>query len=190
MLPCRSREGRGDKHQVVLSAVIEINRKMQWCGWVGQRRLLLFFNINFFGCAASYSMWEPQASLWPMGSFAVALVEACGLLFPDQGLNPGPMPGAQNVSWLYHQGSPLSLSLSCPAPGDPMDYSPPVSSVCGISQCRTLVWVLLVSISGDLPDPGIEPQCPALAGGLVATGPPGKPPSRAEASVETRRRRS
>ena len=28
--------------------------------------------------------------------------------------------------------------------------------------------------SGDLPDPGIEPTSPALAGGLFATGPPGK----------------
>ena len=114
VLPCQSREGRGDKHQVVLSAVMEINRKMQWCGWVGQQRLLLFFNINFFGCAASYSTWEPQASLWPMGSFAVALVEACGLLFPDQELNPGPMPGAQNLSCCTARAVPCPCH--CPVP--------------------------------------------------------------------------
>ena len=29
---------------------------------------------------------------------------------------------------------------------------------------------------GDLPDPGIEPGSPALAGGFFTTGPPGKPP--------------
>ena len=27
---------------------------------------------------------------------------------------------------------------------------------------------------GDLPNPGIEPQCPALAGGFFTTSPPGK----------------
>ena len=30
---------------------------------------------------------------------------------------------------------------------------------------------------GDLPNPGIEPGCPALAGGFFTTEPPGKPPS-------------
>ena len=28
---------------------------------------------------------------------------------------------------------------------------------------------------GDLPDPGIEPRSPALAGGFLTTKPPGKP---------------
>ena len=28
---------------------------------------------------------------------------------------------------------------------------------------------------GDLPDPGIQPESPALAGGFFITGPPGKP---------------
>ena len=31
--------------------------------------------------------------------------------------------------------------------------------------------------SGDLPDPGIKPGYPALAGRLFTTGPPGKPPN-------------
>ena len=30
---------------------------------------------------------------------------------------------------------------------------------------------------GDLPDPGIEPATPALAGGFFTTEPPGKPPA-------------
>ena len=30
----------------------------------------------------------------------------------------------------------------------------------------------------DLPDPGIKPTSPALAGKFFTTGPPGKPPSR------------
>ena len=28
----------------------------------------------------------------------------------------------------------------------------------------------------DLPEPGLEPVSPALAGGLLTTAPPGKPP--------------
>ena len=33
---------------------------------------------------------------------------------------------------------------------------------------------LLFPSSGDLPDPGIEPESPALAGGSLTTEPPGK----------------
>ena len=54
-----------------------------------------------------------------------------------------------------------------------MDYSPPGSSVYGISQARILEWVL--PTPGDLPHPGIEPVSPALAGQFFATEPPGKP---------------
>ena len=51
---------------------------------------------------------------------------------------------------------------------DPMDCSPPGSSVHGILQARTLEWVASPP-PGDLPDPGIEPtllMSPALAGGF------------------------
>ena len=44
-----------------------------------------------------------------------------------------------------------------------MDYSPPGSSVYGISLARILEWVA-ISSPEDLPDPGIEPGSPALAG--------------------------
>ena len=48
---------------------------------------------------------------------------------------------------------------------DPADYSLPGSSVCGILQARTLEWVA-IPFSRDLPDPGIEPKSPELAGGF------------------------
>ena len=50
---------------------------------------------------------------------------------------------------------------------DPMDCSPPGSSVHGILQARVLEWVFLSP--GDLPDPGMEPVSilsPVLAGRL------------------------
>ena len=56
--------------------------------------------------------------------------------------------------------------VSCLTLCDPMDYSPPGSSLHGILQARILEW-LPFSSPGDLPDPGIEPvslMSPALAG--------------------------
>ena len=49
---------------------------------------------------------------------------------------------------------------------DPMDYSPPGFSVHGILQVRILE-CLAISSPGDLPDFGIEPESPALAGGFL-----------------------
>ena len=56
----------------------------------------------------------------------------------------------------------------------PMDCIPPGSSVHGISQARILEWVTIF-FSRDLPDPGIRPESPALAGGFFTTKSPGKP---------------
>ena len=55
-----------------------------------------------------------------------------------------------------------------------MDCSLSGSSVHETFQARTLEWVAFPP-PGDLPDPGIEPVCPALAGGFFTTEPPGKP---------------
>ena len=55
---------------------------------------------------------------------------------------------------------------SCPTLSDPMDYSLPGSSVHGIFQARILGG-LPFPPSGDLPNPGIEPESlefPTLAG--------------------------
>ena len=48
------------------------------------------------------------------------------------------------------------VALSCQTLCDPMDCSPPGSSIHGISQARVLEWLPFPS-PGDLPDPGIEP---------------------------------
>ena len=65
-------------------------------------------------------------------------------------------------------------ACSCPTLRDPVDCSPPGSSVYGIFQGRILEWAA-ISLSRDLPDPGIEPVSPALAGRFFTTEPPGKP---------------
>ena len=65
----------------------------------------------------------------------------------------------------WHECSVVSCS-------NPMDCSPPVSFVHGISQAKILEWVA-ISFSRYLPDPGIEPvplASTALAGLVFTIG--------------------
>ena len=55
-----------------------------------------------------------------------------------------------------------------------MYYSPPGSFVHGVFQARILEWVAIPS-PVDLPNLGIEPASPPLAGGLFTAEPPGNP---------------
>ena len=65
------------------------------------------------------------------------------------------------------------LTQSCPTLCDPMDWSPPGSSVHEVLQARILAWVA-IPFYRDLSDPGIEPECPALQADSLLTGPPDK----------------
>ena len=56
---------------------------------------------------------------------------------------------------------------------DAMDYSPPGSSVHGVSQARILGW-LAISFSRGLTDPGTKLRYPALQADSLPTKPPGK----------------
>ena len=67
---------------------------------------------------------------------------------------------------------PHAQLLSCIQLCDPMDCSPPGSSVHGISQARILEWVAIPS-PGDLCDPGIEPGSAALQADSLPSEPPG-----------------
>ena len=68
----------------------------------------------------------------------------------------------------------VSVAQLCSALCDPVDCSPPGSSVHGILQAGILEWVAFPS-PGDLPDPGIKPQSPALQAESLPSEPPGKP---------------
>ena len=66
---------------------------------------------------------------------------------------------------------PAKSLQSCPALCDPMDCTPPGSSVREIHQARILQWGA-TSSSRDLPIPGIEPMSlssPALTDGFLTT---------------------
>ena len=60
-----------------------------------------------------------------------------------------------------HTHTHTEVAQSCPTLCDPMDCSPPGSSVHRILQARILEWVV-IPFFGDLPNPGIEPGSPAL----------------------------
>ena len=78
------------------------------------------------------------------------------------------IPDAQTLGVFMCAKSLQSCLTLC----DPMDCSPPGSSVHGILQARIVEW-LPCSPPGDLPDPGIKlASCAssALAGGFFTTG--------------------
>ena len=63
----------------------------------------------------------------------------------------------------------VSVAQSCLPLCDPVDCSPPGSSVRGISQARILEWVAILP-PGDLPDMEIEPGSPTLQAGSLPLG--------------------
>ena len=66
------------------------------------------------------------------------------------------------------------VAQSCPNLCNPMNYSPPGSSVHGILQARILEWVT-IPFSGDFPNPGIKPGSPEFQADSLPFEPPGKP---------------
>ena len=69
--------------------------------------------------------------------------------------------------------SEVLVTQSCPTFYNPVDCSPPGSSVHGIFQARILEWEPFPS-PGDFPDPGTEPRSPALQADSLLSEPPGK----------------
>ena len=76
-----------------------------------------------------------------------------------------------------------SVAKSCLTLCNPLDCSPPGSSVHGTLQARILEWIAIYwselpfPLLGDLPNPGIEPTSPAspaLVGRFFTTEPAGE----------------
>ena len=73
------------------------------------------------------------------------------------------------------------LLQSCPSLCDPMDCSPPGSSVHRILQAGILEWIAMPSFQGHLPDLGMEPVFLVLLlwqAGYLPPAPPGSPQSK------------
>ena len=69
-----------------------------------------------------------------------------------------------------HMVCACSVAQLCPTLCDPIDYSPPGSSVHGIRQARILEWVS-ISFRRGSSDPGIKPRSPALQADSLLTEP-------------------
>ena len=67
----------------------------------------------------------------------------------------------KNSEWPFIEYESESVNHSVVSDSDPMDCSPPGSSIHGILQARILEQGA-ISFSRSLPDPGIEPRSPAL----------------------------
>jgi len=76
------------------------------------------------------------------------------------------------------------VTQSCPTLCDPMDYSPPGSSVHGIIQARILEWVATSFSRGSSP-PGIKPGSPAVQADSLPTASPGKPSKKIAATAKS-----
>ena len=75
------------------------------------------------------------------------------------------------IKWKFFTNKSVCCAKSlqlCSTLCEPMDYSPPGSSVHGILQARILEWVAMPP-PRDLPNPGTEPISLALADGFCAT---------------------
>ena len=89
-------------------------------------------------------------------------------------------PARPDFNKAYNQPHPyLCVCLviqSCPTLCNPMDCSPPGSSVHGVLQERTLEWVAMPS-SRVFSQPRDRTQISCTAGGFFTVWAPGKPPS-------------
>ena len=85
---------------------------------------------------------------------------------------PCTFKSSERIPFFSHDLPICAKSLqSCPTLCNPINYSPPGSSVHGILQVRILGWVAMPS-SGDLSHPGMEPvslMSPTLAGRFFTT---------------------
>ena len=81
------------------------------------------------------------------------------------------------------------VAQSCPALCDPVNCSMPGSSL-SMEFSRQESWSgLPLPSPGDLPNPGIKPRSPALAGGFFTTEPHGKP-SVGDVSLKKKKKKS
>ena len=69
----------------------------------------------------------------------------------------------------------LSRSAKCPTLCNPLDCSPPGSSVHGDSPGKITGVGCHALLQGNLPNPGIEPRSPALQADSLPSEPPRKP---------------
>jgi len=121
--------------------------------------------------AGSRAQAQPRAPLpAPRASVPRAPLPAPRTSVPRAPL-AAPRTSVSSVSFFLRR---VLLMLSCVRLGDPVDSSPPGSSVRGIFQARALQQLPFPS-PGHLADLGMESGSPAFGSSAFTTEPPGKP---------------
>ena len=95
-------------------------------------------------------------------------------LVPWPGLDPGRLHWERRVLAIgppeVHKQAPVLITQLCATLCDPIDFSPPGSSVHWILQARILEWIA-ISLFRDLPDPGIKSMSPVLQANSLPSHP-------------------
>ena len=175
-----------------------------WLGWLsisrrdesGQLMLphFIWSSLLLMSWRCMLLAFDSRIASWALHLLLMTLDIILKLIWGQ--LNLSSLWGAPPISWPGKNQSPIWVSVNswwsnasgvllkrlkcaqwCPTLCDPMDCSPPASSVCGISQ-QEYQRGLPFPPPGDLSDPGIEPMplgSPSLASGFFTTAPPGKP---------------
>ena len=154
------------------------DRNVKWYSHCGKHFGSFFkiFIYLLFGCIKSW-LQHVGSSLRHAGSF----IAACGLFVAAHGLL-----SSCGVQALEHAGSVVEAHSLSSCGTRASEHAGSGAVACGLSSCGawaleclgSVVAVLGLSCSATcvilVPWPGIEPTSPALEGGFLTTGPPGK----------------
>ena len=154
-----------------------------WLHWVSTEAwasLVTIHRLSSCGLRAQLpcSIWDLSS---PAAAAAAKSLQSCPTLRPHRrqptrlprpwdspGKNTG--VGCHFLLQCVKVKSESEVTQSCPTLSDPMDCSPPGSSIHGIFQARVLEWGAIAFSAS----PGIKPASPALEGSFLTTGPPVK----------------
>ena len=109
---------------------------------------------------------EWPGGVWHRGLMGKGKVEGSGVKEPGTGRSESGTKDIEGKGKVF-------FARSCPTLCNPIDGSPPGSSVHGVLQARTLAWVAMPSSRGSS-QARIEPSSPALQEDSLPSEPPGK----------------
>ena len=138
--------------------------------------IYIYIYIHIYTCIYLYTTYIYISPGQNTGVGSLSLLQE---IFPIQGSNPG-LPNCRQIHYqLSHQGvcvQRAKLLQSCPTLCDPMNCSPPDSSVHGILQARIPGWAAVPSRGSFQPRDGTCVSWESCtAGGFLTAEPPGKP---------------
>ena len=146
--------------------------KKNWWRWWYITTTIQFSSVQFSCSVVSNSLRHHRLEGKNTGEGSHSLLQG---IFPTQGSNPDLLHCRQILYHLSHRESESEseVAQSCPALCNPVDCSPPGSSIHGIFQARVLEWVA-ISFSGGFSWPRDWTGSPVLQADTLPSEPPGK----------------